>query len=117
MRTETRCCATNQNKDGLTMNNIPRNEYPRPQLVRDNWLCLNGEWDFEIDNTLIGKELERLRSQTHALLDSGRLCGFCYTQLTDVEEELNGLYTYDRKPKFDPAVIREIVQKKAKIEQ
>ena len=37
------------------MNNIPRNEYPRPQLVRDNWLCLNGEWDFEIDYTLIGE--------------------------------------------------------------
>ncbi len=28
--------------------------------------------------------------------------GFCYTQLTDVEQELNGLLTYDRKPKIDP---------------
>jgi hypothetical protein len=25
----------------------------------------------------------------------------CYTQLTDVEQEVNGLLTYDRKPKFD----------------
>ena len=33
-----------------------------------------------------------------------RICGFCYTQLTDVEQEVNGLYTYDRQPKFDPAV-------------
>ncbi len=32
------------------MKQIPRNEYPRPQLVRDEWLCLNGEWEFEIDN-------------------------------------------------------------------
>ena len=31
------------------MKQIPRNEYPRPQLVRDAWLCLNGEWEFEID--------------------------------------------------------------------
>lgn len=23
-------------------------EYPRPQLVRDNWACLNGEWDYKI---------------------------------------------------------------------
>ena len=61
--------------------------------------------------------IERFRSQTHALLDSGRLCAFCYTQLTDVEEEKNGLYTYDRKPKFPPEVIRAIVSKKAKIEQ
>ena len=26
-----------------------RNEYPRPELVRSNWLNLNGEWDFEFD--------------------------------------------------------------------
>ncbi|CAN5760888.1 glycoside hydrolase family 2 [soil metagenome] len=29
--------------------NIPRPEYPRPQFVRPDWLCLNGEWEFEID--------------------------------------------------------------------
>lgn len=28
---------------------IPRSEYPRPQFVRADWLCLNGEWQFEID--------------------------------------------------------------------
>jgi beta-galactosidase/beta-glucuronidase len=28
---------------------IPRSEYPRPQFVRERWLCLNGEWEFEID--------------------------------------------------------------------
>lgn len=28
---------------------IPRCEYPRPQFVRADWLCLNGEWHFEID--------------------------------------------------------------------
>ena len=31
------------------MTDIPRSEYPRPQFVRDRWLCLNGEWGFEID--------------------------------------------------------------------
>lgn len=29
--------------------NIPRPEYPRPQFVRQDWLCLNGDWEFEID--------------------------------------------------------------------
>ncbi|BDZ44568.1 glycoside hydrolase family 2 protein [Naasia aerilata] len=28
---------------------LPRPEHPRPQFVRDRWLILNGEWDFEID--------------------------------------------------------------------
>ena len=29
---------------------VPRSEYPRPQFVRDQWLCLNGTWQFEIDH-------------------------------------------------------------------
>lgn len=28
---------------------IPRSEHPEPQLKRENWLNLNGEWEFEID--------------------------------------------------------------------
>jgi beta-galactosidase/beta-glucuronidase len=36
------------------------------------------------------------------------LAGFCYTQLTDIEQEINGLLTYDRKPKVDPQRIAEL---------
>ena len=32
----------------------PLQEYPRPQLVRNNWLNLNGQWDFEIDDACVG---------------------------------------------------------------
>ena len=38
--------------------------------------------------------------------------GFCYTQLTDVEQEVNGLLTYDRRPKADLVRIREITTAK-----
>ena len=31
------------------MPKVPRSEYPRPQFVRREWECLNGEWEFEID--------------------------------------------------------------------
>jgi beta-galactosidase/beta-glucuronidase len=31
------------------MQPIPRPEYPRPQFTRRDWLCLNGEWQFELD--------------------------------------------------------------------
>lgn len=33
----------------MTTPRIPRSEYPRPQFVRADWLCLNGPWQFEID--------------------------------------------------------------------
>jgi beta-galactosidase/beta-glucuronidase len=36
--------------------NVPRCEYPRPQFARPDWLCLNGEWQFEIDDGNTGLE-------------------------------------------------------------
>ena len=33
-----------------------RLEHPRPELVRENWMSLNGVWDFEIDNARAGLE-------------------------------------------------------------
>lgn len=51
------------------------------------------------------KDLEeyvnRFTSQTKILMANKRVCGLCYTQLYDVEQEQNGLYYYDRTPKFD----------------
>lgn len=35
----------------LKVDKIPLNEYPRPNLVRENWINLNGEWDFEISKS------------------------------------------------------------------
>ena len=52
--------------------------------------------------------LDRLRGLYSAIARIPGFAGLCYTQLTDVEQEINGLMTYDRKPKFDPAKLREI---------
>ena len=43
-------------------------------------------------------------------MQPGPIEGFCYTQLTDVEQEQNGLAASDRTPKVDPAAIRPITQ-------
>lgn len=61
--------------------------------------------------------LTRYRGLVGALLDNERICAFCYTQLTDVEQEQNGLYTYDRRPKFDPRVLHDITARKAAVEE
>jgi hypothetical protein len=45
---------------------------------------------------------------TTAILDCPTISGFCYTQLTDTEQETNGLLTAERVPKIDPARIWEI---------
>ena len=52
--------------------------------------------------------IARYASLIDALLSCEPVRGFCYTQLTDVEQEINGLLTYDRKPKVDSARIRDI---------
>lgn len=60
--------------------------------------------------------MARLKGLTDALLDNECMMGLCYTQLTDVEQEQNGLYTYDRKPKFDVQAVHDIFARKAAIE-
>jgi len=46
-----------------------------------------------------------------AILDCPTVAGFCYTQLTDTEQETNGLLTEDRVPKVDPAAICAITER------
>ncbi len=60
--------------------------------------------------------LKKLKSLTDIILDNPYITGFCYTQLTDVEQEKNGLYTYDRRLKFSKEKLYEIFSKKAAIE-
>ncbi len=60
--------------------------------------------------------LERYKGLTDALLDNPKIMGFCYTQLYDIEQEINGIYTYDRKPKFDVEIFKAINTRKAAIE-
>ncbi len=52
----------------------------------------------------------RLEGQIKALKDSEHVTGFCYTQLTDVEQEKNGIYYYDRSPKLDMNRIKAIFE-------
>lgn len=45
---------------------------------------------------------------TELLLSCGKLSGFCYTQLYAVEQEQNGLYSFDRKPKLSENALKRI---------
>lgn len=61
--------------------------------------------------------IARYKGLTDVLLDNENIMGFCYTQLYDVEQEVNGLLTYGRQFKFDPAIFHAINTRKAKIEE
>lgn len=54
--------------------------------------------------------LETYKELVQALMDPGPVEGFCYTQLTDVEQERNGLLTFEREPKIGPTRIRPITE-------
>ncbi len=49
--------------------------------------------------------IERFASLTNAIRNLPYCVGYCYTQLTDVMQEINGLLTPEREPKIDPAII------------
>lgn len=73
-------------------------------------------WGYGETPTSEAEFIERYKGLTDALLDNPHMCGFCYTQLYDVEQEKNGLYTYERSSKFDMEVIRKITSRKAAME-
>lgn len=50
----------------------------------------------------------RLEPIVTYLIKSGHFAGFCYTQLTDVMQEKNGLLTEDRKPKVSVDELKRI---------
>ncbi|MDB4866438.1 MAG: glycoside hydrolase family 2 [Cohnella sp.] len=52
--------------------------------------------------------LERFRNITQAIKDNDNICGYCYTQVTDVQQEVNGLLKEDRQPKISLERIKEI---------
>ena len=72
------------------------------------------KWGFgktaEQVETLIGE-------LTLILTEHPNIAGYCYTQLTDVEQEVNGIYTYDRKPKFNAERLKRFFGAPAAIEK
>ena len=65
-------------------------------LPRESWDVLYATYG-AVDDT--DELLEKIESLMAAIASLPFVSGFCYTQLTDVEQEINGLLTYDRKPK------------------
>jgi len=87
-------------------------EYPQKEPVDNDKPSLR-QWGYGKDIKLF---LNHLESLTTILTSNPNIAGFCYTQLYDIEGEINGLYTYDRKVKFNRDRLKKTFQAPAAIE-
>lgn len=72
----------------------------------------DNSWGYNKE-TLTQEEAEkRIAELTGCIVKNPKAAGYCYTQLTDIEQEQNGIYNYDRTPKFDAETIRNIFSMK-----
>ena len=70
-----------------------------------------GVWGYGEGPRSMEEFSSRLEGLVNAVLDQPYICGYCYTQLTDVEQEQNGIYTYDRELKFDMSHVSELFRR------
>ena len=75
------------------------------------------DWGYGENPKSLEEFYERFEGLIDVLLSNSKMCAFCYTQLTDVYQEKNGIYAFDRREKFDPERLRKILTKKAAIEK
>lgn len=52
--------------------------------------------------------IKRFDDITTAMKKLPYSCGYCYTQVTDIQQEINGLMDIERNYKIEPEIIREI---------
>ncbi|MFC1525179.1 glycoside hydrolase family 2 protein [Candidatus Latescibacterota bacterium] len=73
-------------------------------------------WGYGQRPTSLEEVYDRIERLTAALTEHPHIAGYCYTQLTDVEQEQNGIYTFDRRDKFDAQRLKRAFGSPAAIE-
>lgn len=71
-------------------------------LPEDREKAPSNSWGYSGLEWQPGAALDRIKGLYEAIAGLTQICGVCYTQLYDVEQEVNGILTYDRRWKFDP---------------
>ncbi|MDB6092467.1 MAG: beta-galactosidase [Verrucomicrobia bacterium] len=77
----------------------------------------DASWGYGDRPKTLAEFYRRFEGLCAVLLDHPRMFGYCYTQLTDVYQEQNGIYFFDRKKKYDLKRIRAAQQRVAAIEK
>lgn len=74
-------------------------------------------WGYGNQPKTLDEFYERFESLVDAMLDEPNFFGYCYTQLTDIEQEKNGIFFYDRSAKFDAEKLHAIQTRTAAYEK
>jgi hypothetical protein len=80
-------------------------------IPREDLVFAEDSWGYGEDPQSLDEFYTRLEGLVDVLLSYEHICGYCYTQLTDIEQEQNGVYNYDRTEKFDMDRIAAIFRK------
>lgn len=111
--------------NGEVWRNIPHQDAPytgQPYLVDEfggiKWAPDAEEqsdqkvsWGYGENPQSVDEFFDRLTQTVDVLLGLEHVQGYCYTQLTDVEQEQNGIYNYDRSEKLNITKIKTIFSK------
>ncbi|MFW6155595.1 MAG: glycoside hydrolase family 2 protein [Planctomycetota bacterium] len=81
------------------------------------WTDEPSGWGYGEAPETIDAFYDRFEGLCGALLDDPNMFGYCYTQLTDVFQEQNGIYRFDRSAKFDLDRLRAAQARPAAIEE
>ena len=98
-------------EDGEAFENRPGRQQYRgePYMISEyggiRWTNDESGWGYGDAPKTLEEYLERYCAMAEIMAANPRICGVCYTQLYDVEQEQNGIYNYDRTPKFDEAAM------------
>ncbi|MCJ8014160.1 beta galactosidase jelly roll domain-containing protein [Paenibacillus sp. KQZ6P-2] len=110
------------NKDAITSNEISHMNWKyaiaqgyeyrgQPIIISEfGGIAFKSEEGWGYGNQVDSEEafLDRFERITQAIKDMDYICGYCYTQVTDVQQEVNGLLTEDRQPKIPLEKIKAI---------
>ncbi len=114
--------------EGPVWENFPGKETPyiegQPYFVSEfggiYWNLDEGKeaaWGYGTAPKTIEDYYQRFEGLTKVLLDNPKMCAYCFTQLTDVYQEKNGIYAFDRRVKFDADRLKAAQTRVAAIER
>ena len=99
-------------KDMKVLNNLEEYKYEGQPVIMSEYggIAINSEegWGYGKQVKDEKELIERFTKLTKAIKNIPYIIGYCYTQLTDVQQEINGLMDAERNYKIEPSIIRNI---------